>query len=194
MSADLFSLHNLDAVLPDGRTLYQDVSLEVVPGDLFQILGPNGSGKTTLLRQILNKLQLQSATNYSYLPQMVSFDLPLPLTLQDVIEFECPEVKPDEIIKCGLLNSRDLALRWSEASGGEKKKALITRALLSQKDILILDEPFNHLDKKSLRFVKSIFVDYLSQGVVKSIIMVTHTPIEQEFAKNTQLKEIILDY
>lgn len=126
------------------KKLLSKVNLEIQPGELIKLAGPNGCGKTSLMELMIG-LQKNDcinrdfkSTDYGYLPQMSKIFPKISLTLGDICQHPFPFYSED------LFNRH-----WSFASGGEKMKSLIARALEQSEKIVFLDEPFNHLDAKS---------------------------------------------
>ena len=157
-----------------GRTLLEDVFLDVAPGQTFGLIGPNGSGKTTLLRLLagLNKPkkghvridgqplakmrqrhiaqtvalveQQAETTDRIYVREVVALGRTPFLTALR------PWSARDEAIVDQALGDVDMAHMagrlWHTLSGGERQRVHIARALAQQPKILLLDEPTNHLD------------------------------------------------
>lgn len=182
---------SLDYSLPDGRVLYSKLQVQIDFGEWLLIRGPNGSGKTTLLKQLIHLLE--EKYRISYLPQHNTLDLPFPLSLHELISFECPNVSDQEIIDIGLLSHESLKYKWSDASGGERKKALLTRVLLTRPEYLLLDEPFNHLDKVTRVEILRILSDHMLRGDIKSIIMVSHNFENTSIPSDIRIREVSLD-
>ena len=170
-----------------------DVNLTVNKGDFFAITGPNGGGKTTLLRIILKLLKPTTGTvDYfnngnqvdrlaiGYLPQKNMIDNHYPITLREVITSGLLSIKglsKDEI------NRRvDEALRTveltehshrsiGELSGGQLQRGLLGRAIISNPDVLVLDEPLSYIDKHFEQRIYEI-ISRLSESA--TIILVSH--------------------
>ena len=153
-------------------------------GDLLLIEGPNGSGKTTLVRALLERSGL---TGFVYLPQMGNVRFFLPLSVADVIRLVVPATD-EQILEIGLLGSSSLSRPWNTASGGERQKALLTRLFLRQERILVLDEPFNHLDRKSR--VQAVRLIARARVDGRAVILITH---EQSDLELSGVERIVLE-
>ena len=157
----------------DGRTVLRDVDLTVYDRDFLGIIGPNGGGKTTLIRCILGLLKPQSGTiafhpqkdkqaplAIGYLPQYASIDRKFPITVQEVILSGLSSRKglsarysADEreraasvIARMGLEDMEQKAI--GALSGGQLQRALLGRAIVSDPEVVILDEPATSLDRR----------------------------------------------
>ena len=134
-------------------------NLEAKPGEIIQVAGETGRGKTTLKRCISGLEQYQEGEinvkgdiafifqDERILPWLnVRSNLLLPIKLKN-------EEVNSEIIERMEKYSKDLGVeehlnkKVGEVSGGELQRLLIVRALISDPDLLLLDEPFNSLDK-----------------------------------------------
>ena len=184
---------------PNGRPLTSHLSLSARSGDLVLISGPNGSGKTTLLRILLGELQATRGSlklaitrqHIEYLPQLENKEFHLPLTLEDVLAL--PKLSDlNKALGFGLLTAEKLKLHWNTASGGERKKALLTRALLGEPELLVLDEPMNHLDPESRKTILEKLEDFLRGTPPRLVIMVSHRGLDFEEIKNIPIKPLTL--
>ncbi len=153
------------------RKVVNDVSIEVNAGEIVGLLGPNGAGKTTTFYMIVGMIQPNSGRIYlrdeditsrpmykrarmgiGYLPQEPSIfrGLTVEQNLMAILEtMSMSKAKREELLE-SLLNELDIAhLRKSLAynlSGGERRRVEITRALVSDPKVMLLDEPFAGID------------------------------------------------
>ncbi len=184
-----------------GQPVFQDLSLHIPAGVFTGIIGGNGSGKSTLLKTIAGLLQPSSGevliggvppadarTYLGYMPQASNVDWRFPLTVRDVIEMGRYQFRwkhrlgrlirtaSDRIAvdrAMDLMNVRDLGDRHiEELSGGQRKRALIARALAREPRILLLDEPSAALDAVSDDQLFDILCDLTELGT--SVVMTTH--------------------
>ena len=177
----LLKLDNLSIKTPEGRLLSRGICFELNENEILVIKGENGVGKTTLLRSILkpskeNFACIKTATNslkIDYLPQVQSSSFHIPMTLWDTLRLSLSNIETEEALSYGLLEPRHLKLHWNTASGGEQKRVLLTRMLLKDPDILILDEPLNHLDSESRDAICKALCQFVSRKN-KAILMVSH--------------------
>ena len=166
----------------------------------YAILGDNGSGKTTLLNllSLINPLQQGEITlngetvsgkNKQYHRQQISYvqqkpflfdatvkyNIELPLKLRKFEKNKRRETV-DTIIE-QLSISTLINRKANTLSGGEQQKVAIARALVTQPDILLLDEPFSHLDKTSQADIKNILIR-LKKNRQCTLIMALHDELK----------------
>lgn len=191
MAEAAFSINKLN--LAYGKTsVIKDLTCEIAKGKITYIIGGNGAGKSTLIKALIGRHPLQSGTikvfgeaNSSaniakyigYVPQYSNIDRTFPITVDEMIALECGEPDTCKVGISGHLHIFDaeklLHKKISDLSGGELQKTLIARALVSNPEILILDEPFNNLDHETeVDLIELLRKLHDEQG--KTIIFVTH--------------------
>ncbi|GGT83721.1 ribosomal protection-like ABC-F family protein [Streptomyces lateritius] len=126
--------------------------LRITAGDRLLVSGPNGAGKTTLLRVLAGELRPDSGTvthraRVGYLPQelpAVPSARPL-LTAYAAGRPGLPEEYADELLGLGLFREEDLAVAVSALSVGQQRRLELARLVTRPADLLVLDEPTNHV-------------------------------------------------
>lgn len=145
------------------RLLAREVRLFVTGGEKVGILGPNGSGKTTLLRQIAGELLSRRDLRAAYMSQDYGDTLPLERT---AVEYLAPAGDRESVTRARtFLGSVRFAREEmfhpiGELSGGQKAKLLLTRMMLDEADVLILDEPTRNFSPLSGPRVRAVLGAY----------------------------------
>jgi len=174
----------------------EDITLEIEEEEFFGVIGPNAAGKSTLLKlmlgmlkpdsgeiSVLGKSPKQSSQNIGYVPQFPSFPRNFPIKVMDVVLLGCMGKSK----KMGGFSKRDRdialeSLRVVESaelvntpiqdlSGGQVQRMLIARALASQPEILMLDEPTANIDVQAEENIFSLLKKYNEH---MTIIVVSH--------------------
>ena len=204
-----------------GNIVLQDVNLTVNQGEFVGIVGPNGSGKSTLLLSILGILKSQSGIIEIYGKPPMSqehFDkigwvsqaaanLPkeIQITVRELVQLGTVKLSNlffdkdktrrrrlvDNAIK--ILDLEDVQnVNISRLSGGQRQRAVIARALASEAELILLDEPLVGIDRQTRNDLLKI-LDDLCHNENKTIIMVSHdlTAIRQTTHRMIYLEETI---
>ncbi len=179
-----------DLTIGHGRTaVTSGIALTVARGDWWWLLGENGSGKTTLLQTLLGRLPILGGRLWRHpaivdgsalgvVPQRDELAPTLPATVLDLVRLgqvglgrsarECRQLATEAIAGVGL----DAAASYWRLSGGQRQRALLARALARDPDLLILDEPFNHLDADSRARLLTVLASRHGAGC--AIVVVGH--------------------
>ena len=164
------------------KEVLKNVSLVFPAGKVTCLMGPSGSGKTTILSLLLELIRPDSG-NISGLPQKKAAVFQEDRLFEDfsvLSNLSAVTGKSEETIR-EALSSLGLGDADSEKvkvlSGGMKRRVAILRALCSDYDLLVLDEPFKGLDE-DLRKETAAYILRENQG--RTIVMVTHDPAEAE--------------
>lgn len=197
----LLEIDSLAYAAPGGRTLVRGVSATVGPSEALVVSGPNGIGKSTLLRVLLGRTPASEGTvafgvprqDVSYLPQLANGDFHLPMTLEDVIRVSLRgRYKRKAVLDLGLLEERHLKLAWNTASGGERQKTLLTRTILQDPSMMVLDEPMNHLDHQGRSRVRELLVDFIKAQGRRAVVLVSHERLTASDVRPMLLKPLDL--
>lgn len=198
---NISKIYDLDTKNP--FTAMKDISLTVYEGDFICVMGPSGSGKSTLINNIStidiptkgqvyidgNEINSMSEKeignfrfqklgfifqNYSLLQSLTIYEnIAAPLSLQ---KNKTPDMKKKVEDMAKLLNIDKLLDKFpDECSGGEKQRAAICRALVTDPKLIIADEPTGNLDSKNSHELLQI-LRKMNQEQSKTIVMVTHDP------------------
>ncbi|KIP51492.1 metal ABC transporter ATP-binding protein [Leucobacter komagatae] len=180
-----------------GVTRVEDLDLVVPEGAAVALIGPNGSGKSTLLRGILGLADLTAGSvrvlgetpeaarrSVGTLPQSDARDTSLPVTVRTVVTMGLyREAGPFGRIGRGgreavqhaidLVGLSAFAGRlFGELSGGQQQRAILARALASHPRLLLLDEPFNGLDRENREMLLDLVARQRDEG--RTVIVSTH--------------------
>ncbi len=205
----VINVENVSKSYRDQKAL-SDFSLTVEHGDVVALLGPNGAGKTTFVKCMLNLISADSGkisiydidsndpmsrSRLVYLPEKFTFYnyFTVEETLKFFAEFhqvEKSQVKERIKEALGKLSIGELGKKkLSELSKGQMQRVGLCIAIVADKDLIILDEPFSGLDPIGIKDVKDICLELSSKG--KTILINSHILSEVEkFAK----KVIILNH
>ena len=192
-SSPLLSIRGLSAAY-DGRTVLHDVDLEVYEHDFLGIIGPNGGGKTTLIKCILGLLRPTGGEIIKYHEPLTTGYLPSGLSSKKSLTGRFNDrhrEKARQVIhRMGLEGLEHRAI--GQLSGGQLQRALLGRAIISDPQLLILDEPSTYIDK---RFEARLYQLLAEINRDCAIILVSHdigTVLQQ--VKNIACVNETLDY
>jgi zinc transport system ATP-binding protein len=191
-------VNNID-VYYDEVCALENASLKIRNKSFLGIIGPNGGGKSTLLKVLLHlkkpssgEVIIRNGLTLGYVPQFAFFDRTFPISVEDVVlmgklernltffrKHNTRDIrKAEEILsRMGIEDLRNRQI--GELSGGQLQKVLIARALVTDPDVLLLDEPSSSLDSTT----KEEVFEFLKElNKEKTVVVVTHD------------MEIIFDY
>ncbi|EOL9135808.1 ABC-F family ATP-binding cassette domain-containing protein [Enterobacter cloacae] len=163
-------------------TLFDSLSFTLKKGDRIGLLGDNGCGKSTLLK-VLDGIDSPAAGSVALaghcLMARVEQHLPeaiYPLTMLDAVLAQLPTTEREslrwkaETLLAGMgFTPQDMALTSATLSGGQHTRLLLARALIGEPDLLLLDEPSNHLDLPTM-----LWLEQFLQNWSGSFVLVSH--------------------
>jgi zinc/manganese transport system ATP-binding protein len=180
------------------RTLWEDLDLDINPGEFFAVLGPNGSGKTTFLKVLLGLQELHSGTAalggrpvergsnlIGYIPQQKSFAPDTPLRARDLVGLGVDghrwglrlgaakaNRRIDELLD--LVGAAEYAnVPVGQLSGGEQQRLRVAQSLAADPQILLCDEPLLSLDLQHQQAVSAL-INEQCRTQDSAVVFVTH--------------------
>ena len=177
----------------ENTTVIRDLSFSVNEGDYLCIVGDNGAGKSTLLKCILGLKTIQAGSivfdpafdrsKTGYVSQLDEINPDFPASVKEVVMPGClnrrglpfytpaEKARYKEVLKKLHIESLDTK-SYRELSGGQRKRVLLARALMTSADLLLLDEPVAALDPNATRDFYDTIMRLNKEGT--TIIMVSH--------------------
>src|SRR5690625_1140387 len=177
------------------NTIIPNLNLEINEGELFTLLGPSGCGKTTLLRMIAGFNSIEGGTitfNNKIMNDIVPNKRNIGMVFQNYAIF--PHMTAAENVAFGLKNKKIKEPMLSERiksmlenmqilhlkdrypanmSGGQQQRLALARAIVTQPDVLLMDEPLSNLDAK-LRIEMRSIIKEIQQDFKITTVYVTH--------------------
>jgi ABC-2 type transport system ATP-binding protein len=181
-----------------GKQIVFDLSFDILPGEIFALLGANGSGKTSTIRSLLNIYQPTSGTLFidgeTYSPERAHLVGYLPeerglyvrSTAIDAMTYfgelkgmkrsDAREFSLQYLARVGLADKANLKVK--KLSGGQQQKLQLGVAIINNPSLLILDEPTKGLDPVNRKLLLEIVEEYRAKGT--AVIYITHLMEEVE--------------
>jgi ATP-binding cassette subfamily F protein uup len=166
------------------RTIIDNLTWAIGPGDRFGILGENGAGKTTLLRIIegaikptSGSVKIGATVRFAVLSQRLDELMAhAGETVAEVLKgyktryrIGDKEYTPAQLLESLGFDSREMWTRVEELSGGQKRRLQLMLVLLTEPNVLILDEPGNDMDTDMLAVMEDLLDSWPG-----TLVMVTH--------------------
>lgn len=176
----------------------EDISLRIDPGEYAAVVGPNGSGKSTLMKLMLGLLrpddgtatlfgepshQFDDGSRLGYVAQHASASKEMPITVREVVKMgrfphvgfgrlasEDWDIVDRALDTVGMTAFADR--RVTQLSGGQRQRVFIARALASEADLLVLDEPTVGVDIESVEAFYDL-LDALNQDGI-TVLLIEH--------------------
>jgi zinc/manganese transport system ATP-binding protein len=173
-----------------GHAAVHHLSGDVEKGSLTAVVGANGSGKSTLLKGIAGLLKPLSGSvsgnheRLAYLPQLSDLDRSFPARVIDLVSLGLWQKRGllgrvsrrdrSDLAMClervGLSGFEERAL--DSLSGGQFQRALFARTMLQDADLILLDEPFNAIDMRTVSDLAEIIQQWSREG--RTVLCVLH--------------------
>ena len=221
-SDSFLSLQDLTFAYPGGDPVLQDLDLEIKPGEWVAICGPSGTGKSTLIEMLKGNLLPSQGTYYlqgraldadssawfadqSALVQQRTWIFTG--TIRSNLMMVAPRASEDRLWEClekvGLAAEVRAFVQGLDTpvgedgyalSGGQAQRLSLARALLSQRELLLLDEPTSQIDLESEAAITQALAEIAKE---KTIVLLTHRASALEFAdrvlylQDGALKEVV---
>ncbi len=179
----------------DGEPLFRNASMMIEAGARLAVIGENGAGKTTFLRCLVNELAANGGTikwaenaTLGYCPQDSTAEFNCELNLFDWMSQWRKPRHDDQIVRATLgrllFSTEDFKKRVKVCSGGEKNRLLFGKLMLQDCNVILMDEPTNHMDMEAIEALNLALEHY--DG---TLIFVSH---DREFVSSlaTRIIEI----
>lgn len=180
----------------NGNTVLRDVNLTMRKGDFVAVIGPNGGGKTTLLKLLVGLLQPQRGTirvfgrpprdaapRIGYVPQDIHVNKSFPISVLHTVVMGRLRggggwrrfSRKDRVLAQHALEQVEMwgyrKQRMGALSGGQRQRVFVARALVSEPELLFLDEPTASVDTKG----QTDFYEFLKElNDTVTIVVVSH--------------------
>ena len=197
----IFEVRNISKAY-DGRPILKQLSMKVFPGECVGVLGPNGCGKTTLFSMCIGEqnieggsiylnnkrideipIHLRSKEGLGYLPQQRSvFDMTVYDNVLGIAQISIKNKDEQKAITEKLLDGFNLqhlrTLNASVLSGGEIRRLMMARVMITKPKIVLLDEPLAALDPLVIQDIQKYILKIQSSGTA---ILVTDHNVKNLF-------------
>lgn len=175
----------------NGQPALLRLHAEISKGSLTAIVGANGSGKSTLLKSIAGIIAplsgeclKASGVSVAYLPQQSALDRSFPAEVRDLVSLGLwprrgllgritsgdRDAIGEALATVGLAGYERKGI--DALSGGQLQRALFARTILQEADLILLDEPFNAVDEKTVAELMAVIAEWIGEG--RTVITVLH--------------------
>ena len=183
-------INNLTVTFNDHPAIHH-LTASIAQGEWLAVVGPNGGGKSTLLNTLAGVITAYQGSieglrpdTVAYLPQQTQLDKSFPITVSELVAtglwYELgfmQAVSAEQMKRCenalsavGLQGFENRLI--NSLSGGQLQRSLFARVLLQDHPVILLDEPFNAIDSKTLSDLTLVIKQW--ERKKRTILMVTH--------------------
>lgn len=202
--APLLRVEGLECIRND-MVLFSDLNISLAPGEVIQIDGPNGCGKTSLLRIIcglalpetgnvfwngtnIHQYNTEFCTEVNYVGHFNG--IKTELTPLENLKVACSLTPSSNgfalegaLQEFGLRGYEDVPVR--KLSSGQRRRVALSRLLLSDARLWVLDEPFTSVDEIGKKIIQQVIEKHLGQGGM--LLLATHEAIDLNNCKFTRV-------
>ena len=157
---DLLTVENLSVKI-DGETILDNINFILRPGDKTALIGQNDIQTTALIRALMGDIEYEGTvkwgvtTSQSYLPKAISRDFASGESILDWLRQFASKEEDDNTFLRGFLgrmlfSGDEVNKSVNVLSGGEKVRVMLSKLMLLKSNVLVLDDPTNHLDLESI--------------------------------------------
>lgn len=172
-----------------GRTLFENLSFALAPGEALHVSGANGVGKSSLLRVAAGLLapaggKVEAEGHVALADERMALDLELPLgkALGYWADIDDGELSY-ALAGTGLIELAQVPVRM--LSTGQRKRATLARVKVSHAHIWLLDEPANGLDAEGVTMLEGVIARQRARGGI--VVVATHQPLDMPGAQRLAL-------
>ncbi|MEA2020010.1 MAG: ABC transporter ATP-binding protein [Campylobacterota bacterium] len=183
----------------DKQVVLENINLTVNQNDFLAIIGPNGGGKSTLLKlilginnitkgsiEILEENHLKNLVKVGYVPQNTNVNIDFPITVHEVVLMGHNQEKSKTFFnfgynkqqkQCALNSLKKVGMekyaskKIGSLSGGQRQRVMIARALCSNPEVLLLDEPTASIDVNGQKQIYELLKE-LNKNI--TVVVVSH--------------------
>lgn len=163
------------------KTLLKQTDVVFKKGEINYILGENGIGKSVFAKSLFHKHDdITLIGSYTNIPNDVNFE-----SLLIFLEQKFSSEKIAELYRMLGLDKIDNKIKISKLSDGQKQKIKLLVFFLFEKEIIILDEISNALDRKTVNEIYSFLTQFLLKNRTNTIISITHNPLDVKLTEGS---------
>ena len=164
---EVVSIKELSKQYPN-KTIFDKVNLDIVYGEKVALIGKNGTGKSTLIKMILEQekdftgnMKIGSSVKIGYIPQDIKFKIEEETILEFFIKsYNGSETQARTTLAKFMFRGENVFKKIGKLSGGEKVRLMLAELIQKNVNLLILDEPKNHIDIETREVLEESIKNY----------------------------------